>query len=45
MNQLSFLLIFPSLFMIHEMEEIILMPKFVPSKLEKKYYKGFLYSI
>lgn len=41
MNQLSFLLIFPSLFMIHEMEEIILMPKFVPSKLEKNIIKDF----
>ena len=46
MNSIAFYLLFPSLFMIHEMEEILLMPSFMPSMVENSKLKNFkeLYS-
>ena len=46
MNSIAFYLLFPSLFMIHEMEEILLMPSFMSSMVEHPKFKNFkeLYS-
>ena len=46
MNSMLFYLLFPSLFMIHEMEEILLMPSFMSSMVEHPKFKHFkeLYS-
>ena len=46
MDSITFYLLFPSLFMIHEMEEILLMPSFMSSMVEHPKFKNFkeLYS-
>ena len=46
MDPMLFYLLFPSLFMIHEMEEILLMPSFMSSMVEHPKFKNFkeLYS-
>ena len=46
MDSITFYLLFPSLFMIHEMEEILLMPSFMSSMVEHTKFKNFkeLYS-
>ena len=46
MEPMAFYILFPSLFMIHEMEEILLMPSFMSSMVEHPKFKNFkeLYS-
>lgn len=39
MIPVDFLLIFPSLFMIHEMEEIIFMPNFISNQQNNESFK------
>ena len=41
MDSIAFYLLFPSLFMIHEMEEILLMPSFMSSMVEHPKFKNF----
>ena len=41
MDSITFYLLFPSLFMIHEMEEILLMPSFMSSMVEHPKFKNF----
>ena len=41
MPPMLFYLLFPSLFMIHEMEEILLMPSFMSSMVEHPKFKNF----
>ena len=41
MDSITFYLLFPSLFMIHEMEEILLMPKFMSSMADNTKFKNF----
>ena len=40
MDSIAFYLLFPSLFMIHEMEEILLMPKFMSSMIDNTKFKN-----
>ena len=46
MEPMAFYILFPSLFMIHEMEEILLMPSFMSSLVDNSKFKNFkeLYS-
>ena len=41
MEPMAFYILFPSLFMIHEMEEILLMPSFMSSMVEHPKFKNF----